>query len=101
MTVSVELNKIDLETLEKLIFNIDSILDVHFGQKKTLFEIGWCSSYKIDKRKITSEKYLVEFSWLTNSPNRRVYEKEGEKYSMIHFSLCSYFNCKAIAERTF
>ena len=54
MTLSVELNKTDLEISTKLIFNTDSILDVHFGQKKTLFEIGWCSTYMIDKRKIAS-----------------------------------------------
>ena len=69
MTVSTELNKIDLEISKKLIFNIHSILDVYFGQTKTLFEIGWCSSYKIDKRKIVSEKNLVEFSWVDVSPN--------------------------------
>ena len=41
MTLSVELNITDLEISTKLIFNTDSILDVHFGQKKTFFEIGW------------------------------------------------------------
>ena len=35
MTVSIELNKVDLEISKKLIFNIASLLDVYFGQKKT------------------------------------------------------------------
>ena len=100
MTVSIKLNKTDLEISKKLIFNIDSILDVYFDQKKTLFEISWCSSYMIDKRKIVSEKNLDEFCWVNVSPNRRVYEKEGEKSSLIPFSLCNCFNCKTIAELT-
>ena len=100
MTVSIKLNKTDLEISKKLIFNIDSILDMYFGQKKALFKIGWCLSYMIDKRKTASEKNLVEFSWVNVSPNRRVYEKEGEKYSLIPFSLCHCFNCKRIAELT-
>ena len=100
MTVFIELNKTDLEISKKLIFNIDSILDVYFDQKKTLFEISWCSSYMIDKRKIVSEKNLDEFCWVNVSPNRRVYEKEGEKNSLIPFSLCNCFNCKTIAELT-
>ena len=61
MKFSVELNKIDLEISKKLMFNIDSILDVHFGQKKTLYEIGWCSIYIFAKRKNASERYLVEY----------------------------------------
>ena len=61
MKFSVELNKIDLEISKKLMFNIDSILDVHFGQKKTLYEIGWCSIYMFAKRKNASERYLVEY----------------------------------------
>ena len=36
MTVSTELNKTDLEISKKLIFNIHSILDVYFGQTKTV-----------------------------------------------------------------
>ena len=100
MTVFIELNKTDLEISKKLIFNVDSILDVYFCQKKTLFEIGWCPSYMIDKRKISSEKNLVEFSWMNVSPNRSVYKKEGEKYSLTLFSLCNCFNCKTIAELT-
>ena len=67
ITVSIELNKTDLEISKKLVFNIDSILDMYFGQKKTLFKIGWCSSYMIDKRKTASEKNLVEFSWVNVS----------------------------------
>ena len=51
MTVSIELNKVDLEISKKLIFNIASLLDVYFGQKKTWFEIGWCLSHMIDKKK--------------------------------------------------
>ena len=49
-------------------------------------------------KKSASEKNLVEFSWVNVSPNRRVYEKEGEKYSLIPFSLCNCFNCKTMAE---
>ena len=43
-----------------------------WSKKKTLHKIGWCSSYMIDKRKIASEHYLVEFSWLKISPNRKI-----------------------------
>ena len=100
ITVSIKLNKTDLEISKKLIFNIDLILDVYFDQKKALFEISWCSSYMIDKRKIASEKNLDEFCWVNVSPNRRVYEKEGEKNSLIPFLLCNCFNCKTIAELT-
>ena len=56
-----------MEISKKVIFNIDSILDVHFAQKNILFEIGWCSSYMTDKRKIASVKNLVEFSWVNVS----------------------------------
>ena len=100
MTFSVELNKIDLEISKKLIFNIDSILDVHFGQKKTLHEIGWYSSYLIDKRKIASERYLVEFSGLNVSPNRKIYRKEGEKSTLVPFLLCECFDCELILQLT-
>ena len=100
MNFSVELNKIDLEISKKLMFNIDSILDVHFVQKKTLYEIGWCSSYMFEKRKIASERYLVEFSWLNISPNRKIYRKEVEKSTLVRFSLCECFNCELILQLT-
>ena len=61
ITVSIKLNKTDLEISKKLIFNIDLILDVYFDQKKALFEISWCSRYIIDKRKIVSEKTWMNF----------------------------------------
>ena len=52
MTLSVELNFAQtLEISKQLIFSVDLILDDYFGQKKTLYEIGWCLSYMIDKRK--------------------------------------------------
>ena len=100
MTVSIKLNKTDLEISKKLIFNIDSILDVHIGQKKTLYEIGWYSSYLIDKRKIASERYLVEFSGLNISPNSKIYRKEGEKSTLVPFPLCECFNCELILQLT-
>ena len=100
MTVFIELNKTDLEISKKLIFNIDSILDVHIGQKKTLYEIGWYSSYLIDKRKIASERYLVEFSGLNISPNSKIYRKEGEKSTLVPFPLCECFNCELILQLT-
>ena len=50
----------------------------------------------IDKRKVASESYLVEFSWLNISSNRKFYRKEGEKPTLVPFSLCKCFNCESI-----
>ena len=72
MALSVELPAAPNVEISTKTFCIDSTLDEYFGQKKTLYKIGWCSSYMIDKRKIASEHYLVEFSWLKISPNRKI-----------------------------
>ena len=49
---------------------------------------------------VASESYLIEFSWLNISPNRKVYKKEGEKSTLVPFSLCNCFNCKSILQFT-
>ena len=105
------------EIANKLIFTVDSILDEYFAKWKTLHEIGWCSSYIIDKRVLNSKEfcekykesldkmscvasksYLIEFSWLNISPNRKVYNKEGEKSTLVPFSLCKFFSCQSMLQ---
>ena len=118
MTFSVEITTAPTtEIAKKLIFCVDSISDELFRKKKTLYEIGWCSSYMIDKRLINSkefyekynksldemafvasESYFIKFSWLNISPNPKVYKKEGETSTLVPFSLCNYFNCKSILQ---
>ena len=85
-------------------------------KKKILHEIGWYSSYLLDKRvlnskesyeksnksldelsRMVSESYLIEFSWLNISPNHKMFKREGQKYELTPFSLCSCFNCKSMS----
>ena len=59
---------------------MDSILDIYFGQEKTLYQTGWCSSYMIDSRIVksigkydgsktftevlqTNKSHLIELAW--------------------------------------
>ena len=98
-------------------FTVDSILDEHFAKRKTLHEIGWCSSYMIDKRVLNlkkfyekykncldkmscmaSKSYLFEFSWPNISPNCKLYKKEGEKSTLAPFSLCKCFSCQSMLQ---
>ena len=58
MTFSVELyTPPSSELAIKLLFNIDAILDVYFAKKEILHEIGWCSSFLLDKRVLNSKEY--------------------------------------------
>ena len=118
MTFSVELYTLpNSEFVSKLLFNIDAILDVYFTKKNILHEIGWCSSYLLDKRVLNSKEYyeksnkslddlsqpvsksyLIEFSRLNISPNHKMLKKEGQKYEPAPFSLCSCFNCKSMLQ---
>ena len=50
------------------------IIEENFAKLKILCEIGWCSSYTIDKR--AECKYLFELAWFNILPNRRIYEKK-------------------------
>ena len=51
MTFTVELSRTPtVEIAHKILNNVDEVLDVYFAKKKTLHEIGWCSSYMLDKR---------------------------------------------------
>ena len=93
-------------------FPVDSILDEHFAKRKTLHEIGWCSSYMIDKRVLNlkkfyekykksldkmscmaSKSYLIEFSWLKISPNRKLYKKKAKSLPLF---LYHYANVLAV-----
>ena len=69
MTFFVELYTLpSSEFASKLLFNIDAILDVYFTKKNILHEIGWCSSYLLDKRVLNSKDELsqtVSKSYLT------------------------------------
>ena len=58
------------EIARKILNNVDEILDVYFAKKKTLHEIGWCSSYMLDKG-IFDLRYFIEFSGLNIPPNRK------------------------------
>ena len=118
MTLSVELTKVPtLKIAKKLIPTVDSILEEYFAKRKTFHEIDWCSSYMIDKRVLNSKEfhekykesldemscvasksYLIEISWLNISPNRKVYKKEGEKSTLVPFSLCKYFSCQSMSK---
>ena len=89
-------------------------MDEYFAKRKTLHEIGWCSSYMIDKRvlnlkefyekyeksldKMQSKSYLIESSWLNISSNRKLYKKEGEKSALVPFSLCKCFSCQSMLQ---
>ena len=115
MTLSLELTIVaNSEIANKLMFTVDSILDKYFAKKETLYEIGWCSGYLINKRVLNSKEfyekykesldrmscvasksYLIEFYWLNISPNRKVYKKEGEKSTLVPFSLCKCFRCQS------
>ena len=77
--------------------NVDKIVDVYFAKTKILREIGWCSSYMLDKR-ICQSVYLVELSWLNILLNRRMYKKPGKQYNFVPFSLCSCFRCKSMLQ---
>ena len=107
MTFSVELYTL-------LSSEFDAILDVYFAKENILHEIGWCSSYLLDKRVLNSKEYyeksnksldellqtvsksyLIEFSWLSISPNRKMFKRECQKYELVPFSLCNCFNCKS------
>ena len=110
ISVSVEKHSAaDLEFANKLGFIVDSILDIYFGQKMTLYQTGWCSSYMINSRIIksnekydgsktftevlqTNKNYLIELPWLNISPNRKLFKKERQKYSAEPFSLCNCFS---------
>ena len=51
MTLSVELGiSPTAEIAHKILNNADEVLDVYFAKEKTLHEIGWCSSYMLDRR---------------------------------------------------
>ena len=104
MSISVKkYSKADAEFANKLLFIVDSTLDIYFGQKKTLYQTGWCSSYMIDSRIINSnEKYeatksfsealqtnkshLREFLWLNVSSNHKLFKKEGQKSSLFCYA---------------
>ena len=112
ISVSVEkYSAADSEFANKLLFIVDSILDICFGKKKTLYQIGWCSSYMIDSRIIksnekydgsktsrevlqTNKSYLVELARLNVSPNRKLFKKERQKYSVEPLPLCNCFSCQ-------
>ena len=116
MTFSVELyTPPSSEFASKLLFNIYAILDEYFAKKKILHEIRCCSSYLLDKRVLNlkeyfeksnksldellqtvSKSYLIEFSWLNISPNRKMFKRVGQKYELTPFSLCNCFNCKSM-----
>ena len=115
ITLSVELTIVPTnEIANQLLFTVDSILDEYFAKRKTLHEIGWCSSYMIDKRvvnlkefyekyetsldKMQSKSYLIESSWLNISSNRKLYKKEGEKSALVPFSLCKCFSCQSMLQ---
>ena len=118
MTLFVELTVVPIkEIANKLLFTVDTILDEYFAKRKTLHKIGWCSYYMIDKRVlnlkelyekykksldkmscVASKSYLIEFSWLNISPNRKLYEKEGEKSTLVPFSLGKCFSCQSMLQ---
>ena len=72
------------EIARKILNNVDEILDVYFAKKKTLDEIGWCSSYMLDKG-IFELRYLIEFLWLNISPNHKLCKKQGENFQFLPF----------------
>ena len=116
MTFSVELyTPPSSEFASKLLFHIDAILDIYFEKKKILHKMGWWSSYLLDKRVLNSKEYyeksnksldelsqtvsktyLIEFSWLNISPNRKMFKRKVQKYELAPFSLCNCFNCKSM-----
>ena len=76
MTLSVELAMtLTGEIAYDIIKNIDEVVDEFFAKTKVLREIGWCSSYSIDKR--FQSVYLIELDWLNISPNQIIYKKPG------------------------
>ena len=76
MTLSVELAMtLTGEIAYDIIKNIDEVVDDFFAKTKVLREIGWCSSYSIDKR--FQSVYLIELAWLNISPNQIIYKKPG------------------------
>ena len=76
MTLSVELAMtLTGEIAYDIIKNIDEVVDEFFAKTKVLREIGWCSSYSIDKR--FQSVYLIELAWLNISPNQIIYKKPG------------------------
>ena len=96
MNLSVELSITSTkEIARKLLNNVDQVLDVHFTKKKTLYEIGWCSNYMLDKRYLES-CYLIEFTQLNIYPTHRLFNKESENFQFLTFSLCYCFNCQYI-----
>ena len=118
ITLSVKLTVVPTnEIANKLLFTVDSILDEYFAKRKTLHEIGWCSSYMIDKKVlnlkefyekykksldkmpcVASKSYLIEFSWLNISPHRKLHKKEREKSALVPFSLCKCFSCQSMLQ---
>ena len=89
ITYSVELSVSPTRAITKVL--LDMIVET-FAKEENLYDIGWCSSYIIDKR--YDRAYLIEIAWLNMSPNRKVYVKESEKQKIIPSSLCSCFSCQ-------
>ena len=42
-----------------------------------------------------NKSYLIEFAWLNVSRNRKLFKREGEKYSFEPFSLCNCYSCQS------
>ena len=68
----------------EILKNVDEVVDVYYVQTKILREIGWCSSYMLDKR-VCQSVYLVEFSWLNISRNCRLHKKPGQQCNFVPF----------------
>ena len=85
MTFSAELAATPTaEIAREILKNVDEVVDVYYVQTKILREIGWCSSYMLDKRACQSV-YLVEFSWLNISRNCRLRKKLGQQCNFVPF----------------
>ena len=85
------------EIARKILNNVDEILDVYFAKKKTLDEIGWCSSYMLDKG-IFELRYLIEFLWLNISPNHKLLQETRRKFPIPSLFLCHCFHCQSMLQ---
>ena len=84
MTFSVELVATPTaEIARNILKNVDEVVDVYFTKTKILDEIGWCSSYMLDKE--FHLVYLTELSWLNILPNCKIHKKLGEQYDLFFF----------------
>lgn len=90
MSLCFEIKETTEEVAKKWLSIVDSILEIHFVQKK-LREIGWCIHYILDKRTIVGsmdKSNIIEFYCFNSSPNRfnqtRIFEV---------FSFCNCLNC--------